>query len=1040
MATGAEAPLPGFAELYCLSSFSFQRGASQPEELVQRAQALGYSALAITDECTMAGAVRALAAAEACGLKLLHGTELRCTDGLTLVLLAQNLSGYQQICRLISLGRSRAPKGQYRLERSDLSLPLDDTLVLWIAPPAARDADAAWLTRQFPGRAWIAHGRFLEADDAVRLHHLQVLSQRSGLPLVAANAVHLHVRERQRLQDVLTAVRHGCTVQAAGTRLFANGERHLRSLETLLRLYPQPLLDETLNVAARCHFSLRQIQYDYPHELTRGGLDATQYLRRLVDKGLRRRYPVGPPAKVRATVEKELALIAELKYEHFFLTVENLVRYARRRGILCQGRGSAANSAVCYALGITEVNPQNTELLFERFISKERHEAPDIDVDFEHERREEVIQYVYRKYGRERAALAATVIRYRRDSAIRDVGKALGFSEGQLTALTQSLAWWDDRAMLERQCQALGFSTEAPLLQQLFDCVTELEGFPRHLSQHVGGFVIADAPLWSLVPIEPAAMEARSVIQWDKEDLEELGLLKVDCLALGMLTALHRMLDLLSLRDRRSWSLGSIPREDPDAYAMISRADTIGVFQIESRAQMSMLPRLRPQCFYDLVIQVAIVRPGPIQGGMVHPYLQRRKNPQLVEYPSPELREVLERTLGVPLFQEQVMQIVIVAANFTPGEADQVRRSMAAWTRKGGLEHFRERLMSGMRANGYNEAFCEQIYQQILGFGSYGFPESHSASFAILTYFSCWLKCHEPAAFLAGLLNAQPLGFYAPAQLINDARRSKPQCPDGVEVRPIDALHSGWLSTLEPGKQGRDAVRLGLSLIRGLSATEGARIEHWRRTRDPAMPLSVAALADGARLSAKACKALAEAGALASLAGHRHTARWQVSGIERLPGLLAGHAAAEPELPLPTPSEAQDILADYAAIGLSLRRHPLALLRSRLDKLGVCPAAGLALLPTGRKARVAGIVTHRQRPGTASGVVFGTLEDETGSANLIFWPRVLEAYRLPILGATLMLVHGRVQNEDEVCNLIAEEVFDYSAWLGQLQPASRDFH
>jgi len=1040
MATGAETSPFGFAELHCLSSFSFQRGASQPDELVQRAQALGYSALAITDECSMAGAVRALAAAEACGLKLLHGTELRCVDGLTLVLLAQNLSGYQQICRLISLGRSRAPKGRYRLERSDLSLPLDDTLALWIAPHGASQADAAWLAGQFPGRAWIAHGRFLEADDAARLHQLQALSRSSGLPLVAANAVHLHVRERQRLQDVLTAVHHGCTVQTAGRRLFANGERHLRSLETLRRLYPQALLDETLNVANRCQFSLREIHYDYPHELTRGGLDATRYLRRLVDKGLRRRYPDGAPARVSATVEKELALIAELKYEHFFLTVENLVRYARRRGILCQGRGSAANSAVCYALGITEVNPQNTELLFERFLSKERHEAPDIDVDFEHERREEVIQYVYRKYGRERAALAATVIRYRRDSAIRDVGKALGFSEGQLTALTKSLAWWDDRAMLEQQCQALGFSPDAPLLQQLFDCVTELDGFPRHLSQHVGGFVIADNPLWTLVPIEPAAMEGRSVIQWDKEDLEELGLLKVDCLALGMLTALHQMLDLLSHRDGREWSLGNIPREDATTYAMISRADTIGVFQIESRAQMSMLPRLRPRCFYDLVIQVAIVRPGPIQGGMVHPYLQRRKNPQLVEYPSPELREVLERTLGVPLFQEQVMQIVIVAANFTPGEADQVRRSMAAWTRKGGLEHFRERLMNGMRANGYNEAFCEQIYQQILGFGSYGFPESHSASFAILTYFSCWLKCHEPAAFLAGLLNAQPLGFYAPAQLINDARRSKPQCPEGVEVQPIDVLHSSWLSTLEAGKQGRDAVRLGLSLIRGLSAAEGNRIEHWRRNRDPGIPLSVAALADGARLSTKACKALAEAGALTSLAGHRHTARWQVSGIERLPGLLAGHAALEPELPLPTPSEAQNILADYAATGLSLRRHPLALLRSRLDKLGVSPAARLAQLPSGRKARVAGIVTHRQRPGTASGVVFGTLEDETGPANLIFWPRVLEAYRLPILGATLMLVHGRVQNEDEVCNLIAEEVFDYSAWLGQLQPASRDFH
>ncbi|MBI2382829.1 MAG: error-prone DNA polymerase, partial [Gammaproteobacteria bacterium] len=768
-----------YAELHCLSNFSFLRGASHAHELVRRARELGYQALAIADECSMAGIVRAHQAARQHGLKLIVGTEVRLEDGPKLVLLAENRDGYAAICGLIAQARRAAAKGSYKLRRCDFlptpALPrgaaADGVCALWCPDAEARDEDAAWLRERFAGRAWIAVELHRGADDGARLRRLRALGARHGLPLAAAGDVHMHVRGRRVVQDVLTAIRHRLPLAECGHRLFPNGERHLRRLEELRELYPEELLQETLRIAGRCDFRLDELRYAYPRELVPAGRDAAGWLRELTEDGLRERFPQGVPAAVRALIDKELALIAELRYEHFFLTVHDLVRFARGRGILCQGRGSAANSAVCYALGITEVDPARMNMLFERFISRERNEPPDIDVDFEHQRREEVIQYVYRKYGRERAALAATVVGYRPRSAIRDVGRALGLAPDLLDRLSQSLAWWDAPQEFPQRLREAGLDPDSAAARRFLHLVGRLLDFPRHLSQHVGGFVISDAPLAQLVPVENAAMPERTIIQWDKDDLEALGLLKVDVLALGMLSALRRALDIVSRRRGAPFRLADIPAEDPATYEMIGRGDTIGVFQIESRAQMAMLPRLKPRTFYDLVIEVAIVRPGPIQGGMVHPYLRRRRGEEPEEYPSAELRKVLGRTLGVPLFQEQVMEIAVVAAGFTPGEADHLRRSMAAWKRGGSMDHLRERLLDGMARRGYAPAFAARIFEMIRGFGSYGFPESHAASFALLAYASAWLKRHEPAAFFAAILNSLPMGFYAPAQLVQAARR-----------------------------------------------------------------------------------------------------------------------------------------------------------------------------------------------------------------------------------------------------------------------------
>jgi error-prone DNA polymerase len=1019
------------AELHCLSNFTFLRGASHPEELVERAHELGYAALAITDECSLAGSVRAHMAAKKCGLKLIVGSEICLADGPTVVLLATDRTGYGNLSELISQGRRSDIKGRYSLALSDIQNGLPGCLALLLPEPLPTLAQAQQIAAAFPGQSWLAVELFRAADDAERLSRLAALGEASGLPLVAAGDVHMHVAQRRALQDTLTAIRLGVPVAEAGAALYPNSERHLRERADLARLYPQELLEQTLVVAERCNFSLDELRYEYPEEVVPPGETATSHLRKLTEAGLARRFPGGVPDKVRAMVEYELALIAELRYEPFFLTVHDIVNFARSRGILCQGRGSAANSAVCYALHITEVNPACMEMLFERFISKERNEPPDIDVDFEHERREEVIQYLYAKYGRERAALAATVISYRPKSAMRDVGKALGFDLEQVDRLSKSMAWWDGRQVLPQRLAEAGFDPGNQKVRLLMQLLDELIGFPRHLSQHVGGFVIARGKLSRLVPIENAAMAERTIIQWDKDDLDALGLLKVDVLALGMLTAIRRALEEVSRLRGRQFTMADISREDPAVYDMIGHADTMGVFQIESRAQMSMLPRMRPRNFYDLVIEVAIVRPGPIQGGMVHPYLRRREGSEPVTFPSEEVREVLQRTLGVPIFQEQVMRLAVVAAGFTPGEADQVRRSMAAWKRKGGLEQFERRLVDGMRERGYQDEFAQQIFQQILGFGEYGFPESHAASFALLVYISAWLKCHEPAAFACALLNSQPMGFYAPAQLVQDARRH------GVEVLAADVSASDRDCTLEKNAHGRNpALRLGLRMVNGLSLEGAIRITEARAQRPFA---NVEDMAQRAELEKRDLKCLASAGALTTLVGHRRQAYWEVAGIEQNTALaFAPVEEMQPEL-LPL-TEGQNLAADYASLGLTLGRHPLALLRDTLRAQRLVTAAELRAFPHGRLTRAAGLVIGRQRPGTASGVTFLTLEDETGQINVVVWRDLGERQRRELLGARLLAVHGVLERQGEVAHLIAGHLKDLTPLLGSLVTQSRDFH
>jgi DNA-directed DNA polymerase III PolC len=1453
-----------YAELHALSNFSFLRGASQPEELVAQAKALNYRGLALTDECSLAGVVRAHNAAKEHDLPLIIGTELKCADELKLVALATDRASYGAMSRLISKARRASPKGRYSLARTDLEEALAGCLILWLprADKAAwqrQEQDGRWLRERFAGRLWIGVELLTGGYDARRLELLESLGKTLNLPCVAAGDVHMHRRSRRALQDVLTAIRLGRPVQAAGYALYPNGERCLRSLQRLSELYPAPLLAQTLGIAERCTFKLDELRYEYPEEIVPAGETPTSHLRALTMQGCAYRWPAGAPADVLRSIEHELRLIEELKFEPFFLTVHDVVEYARSQKILCQGRGSAANSTVCYCLRITEVDPSRMSMLFERFISRERNEPPDIDVDFEHERREEVIQYIYGKYGRERAALAATVICYRPRSALRDVGKALGFDLAQVDKLARGVQWWDGQRIDPERVRACGFDPEDPLISRLVTLAAEILGFPRHLSQHVGGFVIARSRLDELVPIENAAMPERTVIQWDKDDLDALGLLKVDVLALGMLSAIRRAFHLVnefggSTAVAGKLDLASVPGEDQAVYDMICRADTTGVFQIESRAQMSMLPRLRPRNFYDLVIEVAIVRPGPIQGEMVHPYLRRRSGEEAVTYPSKEVEAVLKRTLGVPIFQEQVMQLAIVAAGFSPGEADRLRRAMAAWKRKGGLEPFQKQLIEGMRERGYEDGFAQQIFKQILGFGEYGFPEcvvgetrvvdadtgrwlaieeivsgraslentlacdkelhlrkrrvlrviksgvkpvwrlrtalgheimataehpfmtmtgwrrlgnlkvgdhvataravpvqgcrrwprhrilvladliaegnlchpstfyfytteswhcdefvkavehfpntravverhkgcfsvrvrridrkrqigavtwlrelgvwncgarakqfpsnvfelcdsnialllarlwegdgglsmsghasydtastflasqvqclllrlgivarryrrrrlykgkqlehqvititgeealcrfwryvgrrfldpkkrrlsrllalprngrmsrdiipaevrlivrrerdnqrltwdeigrmtglsmreiqsrsaakigfrrhvigrigealgsrilmrlsrsdlywdriveiepigdqetydlqiegdhnflanhfvvhnSHSASFALLVYTSAWLKHYEPAAFCAALVNSQPMGFYAPAQLVRDARAH------GVEVRPVIATISDWDCTLERRDDGRAALRLGLRLVKHLSQEGAARLlaARARRAFD-----NVADLAERAALDRRDLEALAAADALATLAGHRHRAVWQVTGVERTLPLLPAATAVDEGTPLlRAPREGQDIVADYGSLGLSLRRHPLALLRDKLQRRGVLPTQELWEQPNGRLVRTAGLVITRQRPGSAGGVTFVTMEDETGYVNLIVWNRVAVEQRAALLDSRLLEVQGKLQREGDVQHVIAQRLTDLSSLLGELLVVSRNFH
>ncbi len=1061
--------LPHYAELHSRSNFSFLTGASHPEELVQRAFDLGYSALALTDECSLAGVVRGHVKAKELGLHFIVGSEMQLTtpEGVPhgrLVALAQTRRGYGNLSQWITVARRRAAKGQYLAHPSDLegAIPnapflagLPECLLL-LLPGLQQPLDellsqALWLKAWCGDRAGLLLQRLHLSGEEEMLARLQQVHQETGLDVVAAGGVLMHRRSRKPLQDLLTATRLKMPVAQCGWQLQANAEAHLRSRLRLQALYPAQALEQTVLWARRCSFSLDELRYEYPQELVPVGTTPSSHLRALTESGAIKRYPRGVPPKVTKQIEHELALIQQLRYEPYFLTVADIVQWARAQGILCQGRGSAANSAVCFCLGITEVNPATMTLLFERFISAERGEPPDIDVDFEHQRREEVIQYIYRKYGRHRAALTAVVTTYRPRSALRDVGRALGIDLQRIDAVAKSQQWFDGKRIDPERLRENGFDPSAHTTRLWVELTEQLIGFPRHLSQHPGGFVIAREQIAQLVPIENAAMPGRSVVQWDKDDLDALGILKVDILALGMLTALRRALltvsQKLGLPKAQPLSLADIPVDDVATFDMVCRADTVGVFQIESRAQMSMLPRLQPRCFYDLVIEVAIVRPGPIQGGMVHPYLRRRSGEEPVTYPSPEVAQALQRTLGVPIFQEQVMQLAVLAADFTPGEADQLRRAMAAWKRKGGLEPFHERLVGRMVAKGYAPEFAESIFKQIQGFGEYGFPESHAISFALLVLASSWIKCHHPDAFLVSLLNSQPMGFYAPAQLVRDARAH------GVEVLPVDVQTSLADSSLMPPstnhgmaatRAGLWPVRLGLNQVTGLSQAAAQRVTQARQ-QQPFTQLDD--LAQRAELNAQDLQALAAANALQGLTGHRHQAAWAVAGLDTRPtALLAQTMSSEvslahgAEVALAPPNEAQNMLADYRSLGLTLNRHPLALLRPELSKLKVVCADQLQHFPNGRLARASGLVTHRQRPPTAKGVVFVTLEDETGTVNVIVWPQVAIQQRQVLLSARLMTVYGRWQRVGGVAHLLAQQLLDHSSWLQGLSNRSRDFH
>jgi error-prone DNA polymerase len=888
-----------------------------------------------------------------------------------------------------------------------------------------------WLDDTFAGRAWVGLILHQRAMDDIHRGSVEFAARQYDVPVVALGNVLMHVRSRKPLQDTMTAIRVGMPINECGYHLAPNAEQHLRSRLRLANLYPDDALAATVDIARRCTFSLDELRYEYPDELVPPGFTPAAYLRQETYIGAQRRFPAGIPHKVQEQLEHELALIADLQYEPYFLTVYDIVVFARSQNILCQGRGSAANSAVCYCLGVTEVDPARSSMLFERFLSKERAEPPDIDIDFSNDRREIVVQYIYRKYGRDRAAIAAAVSTYRPRGALRETGKALGIDPQIVDTVARAHQWFDGKDdLLQRFAQA-GLDPQTPVIQLWAKLASQLLGFPRHLSQHSGGFVISRGKLTRLVPVENAAMADRSVIQWDKDDLESLGLLKIDILALGMLSAIQRALDFVSEQRGERFEMQDIHAEDPETYAMISAAETVGVFQIESRAQMSMLPRIKPRTFYDLVIQVAIVRPGPIQGGAVHPYLQRRQGLEPVSYPSDALKTALGRTLGVAIFQEQVMQVAILAAGFTPGEADGLRRAMAAWKKKGGLERYYSRIVNGMLERGYDRAFADSIFEQIKGFGEYGFPESHAASFALLVYASSWLKCHEPEAFLAALLNSQPMGFYSPSQLVQDAQRH------GVKVLPVDVTVSGWDSSLASvAGAARPAVRLGMSLLRGMKDGAAERIEIARAVR----PFSnVNDLARRAQLDRKDLRVLAEANALAALAGNRREALWQSVAAVPEKDMLAA-AAIEDETPdLGAPTEGHEIVADYRSVGLTLGRHPLALLRPQLLANRLMPAETLRTYRDGRLARGCGLVTVRQRPGTANGVLFLTLEDETGNVNVIVWQSVFEKQRKEALGASLLGVYGTWQCQGEVRHLIAQRLVDMSHLLGDLPTASRDF-
>ncbi|WP_394176796.1 error-prone DNA polymerase [Thalassotalea litorea] len=1020
-----------YAELFCQSNFSFLQGASHPEELIHQAEFLGYQALAITDECSVAGVVRAHTAIKSnrLGIQLIVGSMFWLEQQLQVILLCPNRQAYAELCRIISNARRRSGKGEYQLAQWDL-MSVTHCLILWL--PTAKPSDqewGEWLRKYHHQRLWLGYQRHLSADDEKYKHHCQQLAKQFELPITVCGGVLMHNANRLAIQHTLTSIANSTPIHKLGKNLLPNAERALRSQDKLKRLFPLPWLQETLNIAERCTFNLQELRYEYPAELVPDGISAMAYLRQLVKEGKQRRFPEGVPPHIQDIIDKELTLIEELNYPFYFITIHDIVQFAQRQRILYQGRGSAANSVVCYCLEITSVDPRQISVLFERFISKERDEPPDIDVDFEHQRREEVIQYIYQKYGRERTAIAATVITYRLKSAIREVGKALGIALEQLEFFIKNINRRDSNLSWQGQIIELGLQPDSDQGQHFINLVTELIGFPRHLSQHVGGFVISAGPLYELVPVENAAMQDRTVIQWDKDDLESLGLLKVDVLALGMLTAIRKCFTLVETLENRSLSIADITRmpDDKNVYAMIQKADTVGVFQIESRAQMSMLPRLKPASYYDLVIQIAIVRPGPIQGDMVHPFLKRRNGIEAIVYPSVAVKEVLERTLGVPIFQEQVIKLAMVAAGFSGGEADQLRRAMASWKKNGQLAKFKTKLISGMQQRGYPSEFAERLFEQICGFGEYGFPESHSASFAVLAYVSAWLKYYYPAMFYTSVLNSLPMGFYSASQLIQDARRH------GIQVLPVCVNHSDYDHSVVRVENDY-AIRLGLRIVKGLSSKACTTLIEHRPVQGYQQLHQLRQLT----INAKDLQNLASANALQAITGNRYQSRWALMNNESDLPLFRQAKICEPHAFSPT--EVDTLNEDYQATGLTLNSHPITLLEQAGRLSTFTRMNELAHKAHKSVVTVAGVVTGRQSPGTASGVTFMTLEDDTGNINVVVWAGTARAQKQAFLSSRVLEVKGILEREGEVIHIIAGKLIDRSEQLAQLNTQSRDFH
>ncbi|WP_417834668.1 error-prone DNA polymerase [Thalassospira xiamenensis] len=1047
---------PAYAELQVSSNFSFLRGASHAEELVLMAATKGLHAIAITDCNTLAGVVRGHTAHQPHRdrLNYIVGCRLDPVDGPSLLCYPTDRTAYARLCRLLTLGKRRAPKGECEIYLADIISHADGLLFIAVPPQVPDDifrTQLIDLKRHLSGQLWLAIGRFMDGFDSERLAFTEAVEAELAIPAVVTNDVHMHVRSRKPLQDVLTCIRHHCRIEDAGYRLFPNGERHIKSPQDMAKLFPThpEWLARTIEIADQCRFSLSELRYEYPDENDGSGEGTQERLTRLTWEGAHKRYPDGIPDKVRGLIEAELKLIDELGYAPYFLTVHDIVAFARSQNILCQGRGSAANSSVCFCLHVTSVDPAKVELLFSRFISNARNEPPDIDVDFEHERREEVIQHIYQRYGRERAGLTATVISYRSRSAIRDVGKVFGLPEDTIIKLTKTIWGSGSKGAHDEMMRQSGIHPDEPRLKAVLDLAGELTGFPRHLSQHVGGFVITRGPLCELSPIANAAMEDRTTIEWDKDDIDALGILKVDVLALGMLSCIRKAFDELRNHKNIDHDLATLPKEDGRVYDMLEKADSIGTFQVESRAQMSMLPRLKPRSIYDLTIQVAIVRPGPIQGGMVHPFLQRRMGREKVDYPSKELEAVLKRTCGVPLFQEQAMQIAIVAAGYTGGEADELRRAMATFRRTGTIGAHRDKFINGMLKNGYAAEFAERCFKQIEGFADYGFPESHAASFAILAYASSWLKCHHPDVFLCALLNAQPMGFYAPAQLVADAKNH------GVRVLEIDINHSFWDNHLERelGRaSGHLSVRLGFRQTKGFGQFDALSLIANRPTGGFQ---DIFLMARQTGLSPAALEKLAEADAFGSLGLSRREALWAVRRFgkgRKAPAALPLFEAAQnfnhnmgvsaefgPEAPvnLPIMGPGEEIIEDYASLRLSLKGHPISMLRDALSAAGVCKATDLVNFKNNERINHAGLAIVRQRPGTASGVVFITLEDETGITNLVVWSKVMEQFRREVMTATVLGVSGKLQREDGVTHIIADKLVDLSGMLQSLTDNTR---